>query len=897
MKCLLLLFLLTNTCHCLFSQSIISGRVTGNENEAIEFALVTLEQISDSSVVAYATTDENGGYRLMTTKRGGFFVHVNYLGHASQMKTVDLSMDKNITDFNFFMIPNTVTLPEIVVKGRKTGVFFDNDTIRYDPKQFTDGSEIVLGDLLNKLPGIEVDEKGSIKAQGKQIDKLLLNGQEFFQGNTQMATKNLSADIAESVEVLNNYSEYSILSGFQSHEKTVINVGVNKNKWGKISGNLSTGGGVENKYELRGDLMQINSTFMTSIIGSANNSGNQIFSIEDYILLQGGVNEFTGNQGQQSTVTLSEEEQKLLIPRNNVFERNNGLAGMNFSYQPQNSFKINSYLLYNENKELAEERNKYTYLLPEQRQYETSNNLNINNKNKLFSGFVKMNYQPSPLWNVVYKGQFSATGMFENTDAANRLIEQQIHAAGYASATPIGTKQNVTVMKSFNKHLFISEASFSYDNKPFSYEMQSDSLLLPIPLALYGDYYYGKQNINQRNTTADIGFSFFYKINDSYFLRTGLGSSMTKQAYYSEIYGMNPEKEARLLPDESLGNDYSLQMNDYSIHLNLTKNRGLFRFKTGASAHLYDFMATGISALNSRKVVKLNPAMEMSLYFSDKHTLHLSGYKSNHLLPAEAFLYGMVFDDYRSYSRNSHVDKCYDARYNLNLTYRIFDLFYNTMFILTGGYNRSNNPATINYYSDGLLTESNPVLSIPTETAYARLYASKGLGTIPLTLKLTGGYNENSFYNRSENKDNTIKIRNTTGKFQVITNYRHVFNIECKAELELIDNASSFSSIKTQTIQRYSGKLKFNFNKRFFAHAELEYIINQSLNTNLYQWHLNTTISYKLNDKTEINLSGINMLNLKNCEWASVSYNGIYIAERNFRQIPGNLLLKLNYRF
>jgi hypothetical protein len=807
-----------------------------------------------------------------------------------------LSADKNIPDFDSVVAPDTITLPEVIIKGRKTGVFFDNDTIRYDPNVFKDGSEVVLGDLLNKLPGIEVDEKGSIKAQGKQVDKLLLNGQDFFQGNTQMATKNLSADIAESVEVLNNYSEYSLLSGFQSHEKTVINVGVNKNKLGKISGNLSAGGGMENKYELRGDLMQIKPTYMTSIIGSANNSGSEIFSIEDYIRLQGGVSEFAGNQSQQSAVTLSDEEQKLLIPRNNVFERNSGLAGVNFSYQLRQSFQIHSYLLYNANKESAEEQNNHTYLLPEQKQYTLSNHFNANRTNKLFGGLVKINYQPSPLWNVTYKGRFSTTGMIENTDGTNHLPERPMQTSGYANASPFGTQQNIAVMKSLNRHLFISEASFSYDNKPFSYDMQSDSLLLPIPLTLYEDFYYGRQNIHQRNTTANIGFSFFYKLTGSYFLRTGLGSSVTKQTYSSGIYRIIPGEGASLLPDENLRNDYSLQRNDYNILLNLTKNRGLFRFKLGASAHAYDFRVTGIPQFSNHKPVKLNPEMEMTLHFSDKHTLNVSGYQSDRLLLAEAFLHGLVFDDYQSYSRNSRVDKYDDTRYNLNLTYRIFDLFYNAMLILTGGYNRSNSPATINYYSDGLLTERNPVLSVPTEFIYARLYASKGLGTIPWTLKLTGGYNENAFYNRSANKGNTIKVRNTTGKFQIITNYRQVFNLECKAELELIDNSSSLASIKTQTVQRYSGKLKFNFNKHFVANADLEHVINKSLNINLYQWYINTAISYKLNDRTEISLTGINMLNLKNHNWTSVSYNGIYIAERNFRQISGNLQLKLNYK-
>ncbi|MDR2927664.1 MAG: carboxypeptidase-like regulatory domain-containing protein [Cytophagaceae bacterium] len=892
----LLFLLLSSTTLSLFSQSEISGRVTSNENEAIEFAVITLRQASDSAVVAYATTGTGGNWRLTTDQSGSFFIQVAMLGYSSVFKFINLSADEYLSGINLVMTPEVISLQEVVVAGRQTGVLVNGDTIRYNPDVFKDGSETVLGDLLNKLPGIEVDEKGNVTAQGKQVDKLLLNGRDFFEGNTQIATKNLPADIAESVEVLNNYSEYSLLSGFQSHEQTAINIGVNKSKMGKVTGNVSGGGGIENRYELRGSLMQLNSTFMTSLITATNNTGNETFSIEDYIRLQGGVNEFAGNQ-EQSATTLSEVEQKLLIHQNNVYERHSGLAGVNFSYQPENTLKLNSYLLYSENRELAEEWNRYTYLLPEQKGYETFSNLDINNRNRLFSGFLKINYQPSPLWNMVYRGQFSAMGMSENSDAGNRLMEQQVHAVGRAGTTPIGTKQNVAVMKLFHQYLFIAEASFSYNNRPFSYEMQSDSLLLPLPFVLYSELYGARQDIRQENATANIGFQMYFKLNNSYFVRTGLSASMTNDGYYSEIYRMDSGQEAGLLPGENLKNDHSLQMNDYAANFNLTKNKGFFRFKAGASAHVYDFASAGIHALNRRKALKLNPEMKISLHFSDAHTLNLSANESDHLLPSEAFLSGMVFSNYQSYRHNSRIENWYSTRRSLNLSYQLFNMYYSTMLFLVSGYSHSRNSTTVNHISSGLLTESCPIQSAPTENLYLRIHASKGLGAIPCTLKLNGGYSENSFYNQSAGKGNRIKVRNTSGSLQAVTNYRRIFNVECKAELELIDNASSFGSVKTQTIQRYAGKLKFNFSKRFRTDVEMEHFINQSLNINLYQWCLNALISYRLNDRLEINLSGQNMLHLKNQEWTSVLYNGICIAEKNFRQIPGNLLLKLKYIF
>jgi hypothetical protein len=895
-KYLLSFVFLCNISFCLHSQSIISGKVTGGDDEAIVFAPVTLKQVSDSSIVAYTTTDGNGNYKLTTDKKGSFFVQVNYLGYASQIKHVNILEDKHISDFDFIMIEDIKSLQEVVIKGRRTGVVFENDTIRYDPKVFKDGTEVVLGDLLNKLPGIEVDDKGSIKAHGKQVNKLLLNGQDFFQGNTQMATKNLSADIAESVEVLNNYSEYSLLSGFQSHEKTAINVGVNKEKFGKISGNLSAGYGVENKYRAKGDLMLIKPKTMISIIGSANNTGDQTFSIEDYIRLQGGVTEFIGNNSTQNTISLSKEEQNLLIPNNNVYERNSGLAGINLAYQPKTSTKIDAYILYNGDRENSEEYNTHTYLLPEQKQFTTFNHLNGKDNNRLFSGFVKVKYQPYNSLNVIYKSLFSNTGMTDNTSVLNRLYEQQVSAYGYTNTKPIGTKQNLAVMKSFGKHLLISELSFSFDNKPFSYSMQSDSLLLPLSFIRYNDdYYYGRQNTEINDIKGNIGFAFFYKIGANYFLRAGLGSSITKQTYLSEIYQTNPGETEIMLPDANTGNDCSIRMNDYNASLNLTKNKGFFQFKLGISSHLYGFNTGGIENVNSRDVVKFNPEMEISLHFSDKHVLSLSGNESDILNPAEAFASGVIFDSYRHYSHNGNVTKLYSSAYNMNLSYSIFNTFSNTMVILIAGYSKTKNSHTVNYYNDGLLTESIPILSIPTERYHSRLNVNKGLGFIPWTLKLTGGYIEYSFYNQSANKDNKIKSQNTMGDFSIVTNYRQVFNLECRAGVELVNNSSSLSSIKTQTIQRYAGKLKFDFSKRFGANTELEYVANQSLNMNLYEWYLSASIHYKINKKTEINLSGTNMLNLKSHDWVSVSYNGIYVAERNLRRIPGNILLRLNY--
>jgi hypothetical protein len=893
MKRLLLIFCLTSTYQYLSSQTVISGRVTGAENKAIAFALVTLKQAADSSVVAYTTTDDDGKYQLSTSQKGEFIVQATYLGYASQTRRISLANEESWSNYDFVMTQDIIALHEVVVKGRKTGIVYANDTIRYDPKVFRDGTETVLGDVLKKLPGIEVDEKGAVKAHGKPVDKLMLNGQDFFEGNTQIATKNLSADIAESVEVLNNYSEYSFLTGFQSHEKTAINVGVNKEMFGKISGNISAAAGVENKYELKGDLLQIKPKWMTSMITSTNNNGTEIFSLEDYIRLQGGVNEFAANQ-QQSVITLSEEEQALLSPSNNVYQRNSRLIGLNIAGQTQNKLKINAYLLYHGKDEDTQEQSKDTYLLPGQQQYIISNTQNSNNNSKIFSGLAKFNYQPTPSLYIGYKSLFSNTVIKDNERATNQLMQQQINAEGYATTNSLTTKQNLTLMKGLGKHLFVSEASFAHDNKPFVYSMKSDSLLLPLPLITYDGFYRGRQNLNLTNTTGNINALFLLKINQSCFLRTGISTATTKQTYSSSIYQINMGQET-LLTDENFANNHSIRMNDYNFTMALIKNKGFLRFRLGASSHIYGFEVEGIETNNDIKAVKLNPDIDISLNFSDRHALHLSGGASDNLLPAEAFVSGIVFNSYQRYTHNSGIWKLYNPGYHFSAMYKLFDLFSNTMIIANWIYNRTQNANTADYINRGLMSELMPVLSLPTANAYGRLYIRKGLGFIPWIAKFTGAYNDYAFYTQAAGEDNKGNVRNTSAKLHLETNYRHIFNAEARTEWEFIDNISSLGAVKTQTIQRCAGTLKCKFSDSFWANTELEYVENRS-DINLYNWYLNTTISCKINKRTELMISGINMLNLNKQNWALTAYNGVYVSERHFSQIPGCILLKVNYK-
>lgn len=892
MKYILLLLITAGISLNLYGQKSITGKITDEGEQPLEYATVMLKAAADSSIVAFATTNDKGIYRLEVANEGEFIFQVSYVGYTSQYHALQLRANINkTTTLNFALKEDAVGLQELIVKGRKTGVQFGADTIRYDVKHFKDGSEVVLGDVLNKLPGVVVDDKRSIKAHGKTVDKVLLNGQDFFQGNTQMATKNLSADIAEDVEILNNYSEYSMLSGFQSHEQTVINVGVNKSKLGKISGNLSGGGGLKDKFEFKGNILQIKSKSMTSVVGSLNNNGEEVFSIEDYIKLQGGMYDFLNSRGGSgNAIQLSQEEQQLLTPQNNVFKRTNGIGGLNIAYQPSSSLKINSYILYNHKTEQANEQTDYTYFSPESDPLAFSKSLSAKRRHNLFSGHLKVDYQPTSTFNLAYRGVISNMKSRNTEHAQDYILARSVLAAAETDAQIFKTRHNLSLLKSVNKHLLTAGFTFAQDNNPLDYGLTTDSLLLPVLSHAGNDSFSGLQRTKQKQWMSEVDLAFLYKINSSYFLSMGATISSTTRKYFSNIYN----------EDHSLNpclNDYRLTMSNYQATLRLVKNLGVFQFKVGAAVHRYSFNTRRLAyEVVDKPVTKFTPEAEVSLYFSPKHVLSLSARHTNDMNDASAFVSKPVIQSYQSYIQNSRVSTLYQNNYQATLNYRLFDLYSNTMFIITGNYSRTHHSVAMNYLQDQLVTEKNPITVRPTESLIMRLYFNKGLGFIPWTVKFNLGYDAFTTHNQNFDIENKVRVNNTTSQVQLQSNYHKWIDAELQAGID-IQKSLLFDKSHKQTIQRYAGILKFNIKSRFRANVGAEYAINRSSGLDQRVCYLNADIYYTLSKQLELNLVGRNMLHLNQQDWTSVAYSDNYIVQKYFYQIPGHLMLKMKYSF
>jgi hypothetical protein len=868
----------------------ITGIVTDANKYPIPFTSVVLMNIEESTILSYSTTDDKGCYIVKLQKKGEFLLRISNFMYQNQEKNISIYSNEIITA-NFILEETPVHLNEIIVKGRYTGISYGKDTIFYNPKIFTDGSEVVLGDVLNKLPGIEVDVGGNIKAHGKDVDKLLLNGQDFFAGNTQMATKNLSADIAESIEVLNNYSEYSMLNGFQSHEQTAINIGVNKNKLGKISGNISIGGGYENKYNINSNLLCINSKTMIALLAAKNNTGEEVFSINDYFRLQGGINEVMGNNG---SFEMSEEEQRLLMPSNNIYAKTNAFSALNLSYQPKQKIKLNSYILFNTSQSDSEDSNLYTYNSLNRESYKLQEKSSSIVDNKLFSGYFKINYNPSSTFSFIYNGSIS-NSIMENNEAINSISKnQQLYNYGIREINPLITQHKAMLMKTLKKHIFLSSVKLNYSDRPNDYYLKTDSLLLPLSLVEYDNWYYGKQNIKQDRLNGELTSAFLFRLNKDYYLKPTLGVNFEKQSYTSFISENNPFEENKYMGD-TLHNELQFKLYDYYGSLEVVKNRGLFQFKMGTSAHIINFSKNITKQINYDKI-RLNPVIELSLVFSEKHKFNTSFSKTINMNSIKSFSDKIIFDSYQSYFFDGSLNYLYETQYNIGLRYNLYDMFSNTMIIFTGNYNKGTHSISKNYLQEGILSSVNSMTSPNKEDFFSNLYLKKSVGFIPWTINYTGSYIHSRFYNWLSGQLNRINTQIITNQFKMESKYQLPINIESYLKIEYLKNIISFGYKTNQSVQRYGCILKFKNKERFYSDIGFEYVKNDMIYMQ-DQFILSGNIRYLTKNNIEFQLRGNNVLNLHNQNWSSISYKENYNLEQFYKQIPGNIICSVKYIF
>ncbi len=268
----------------------LKGVVTGSDQEPLTGATVVVLNPLDSALVSFAISDGQGRFVLNRVPVQPAVLQVTYIGFGSFQQELDLNGAERIVDLGeIWLSPENLMLEEVVVKGEHVPVLIKGDTISYQADAFATRPDDNVERLLRKLPGVEVERDGSIRAQGEDVENVLVDGKPFFGNNAQVATRNLPADAVEAVEVYDQASEMEEFSGIEDgDEEKTINLVLKEDKKSGQFGELTAGYGTDGRYQARANVNRFSGTTQVSLLGSANNLNEPGFSVFDYIDFMGG---------------------------------------------------------------------------------------------------------------------------------------------------------------------------------------------------------------------------------------------------------------------------------------------------------------------------------------------------------------------------------------------------------------------------------------------------------------------------------------------------------------------------------------------------------------------------------------------------------------------------------
>jgi hypothetical protein len=261
-----MLFIVATTA---WAQPAVQGTVRDSNRQPVPFCNVYAQR--EGVPIRLTTTDESGSYALGNLGTDSCELVVTSVGYKKH-RFAFLPGTSPLT-IDIVLLTDTVALDQVIVHA-ESPIQNRGDTVVYDATYFATGHEVALADLLKKLPGLSVDDKGKVKFQGKDIKKINVEGDDLFESNYQLLTKNLSADLVEEVQVLQNYSDNALLKGIEDSDDVALNLTLRKDRRKVLFGDVRAGSNFNDRYEGKANLVSFLDKAKFYALGNLNNLGN-----------------------------------------------------------------------------------------------------------------------------------------------------------------------------------------------------------------------------------------------------------------------------------------------------------------------------------------------------------------------------------------------------------------------------------------------------------------------------------------------------------------------------------------------------------------------------------------------------------------------------------------------
>ena len=386
-KRILLFSLMSLVAVVAMAQHNISGMVIDDAQDPIPQTTVKLLK-TDSTLVKGALTNMEGKFKIATQQTGEFILQVTCVGFKPYTKRVKVA-EKDVALGNIAMEPDAIMLKGATVTGHAAKVMLKADTFIYNAAAFRTPEGSVVEELVRRLPGAEVSDDGSIKINGKQVKKILVDGKEFMTGDTKTAMKNLPTNIIDRIRAYDKQSDMARVSGIEDgEEETVLDFGIKAGMNKGVMVNADLAAGTKNRYAGRifGGVMK--DDLKVFLMSNANNTNDQGFPGG------GGGGRFGG--GRQGLNAMK-------------------MTGLNLNYEKTNKLTIDGSIRWNHSDgDTYSKSATESFYSGTTTSFSNSKSQNFSRSNQ-WNGQMRLEWQPDTMTNIMFRPNFS----YNSNDGTN----------------------------------------------------------------------------------------------------------------------------------------------------------------------------------------------------------------------------------------------------------------------------------------------------------------------------------------------------------------------------------------------------------------------------------------------------------------------------------------------
>ena len=372
-----------------------SGKITGKivdqeTKDPVPQANVRILQQQDSLYINGVASDQEGDFAI-SLPFGNYIIHITYVGHHDYFRNVIISSTNRTANLGTVELgTDNILLDAAVVTAKAAEIVVKGDTVEYNADSYKVTESAILEDLLKKMPGIEVDSEGKITVNGREIKKIMVDGEEFFSTDPKVASKNLPAKMVEKLQVLDRRTDLAQMTGFDDgEEETIINLMVRPGMKEGLFGNAFVGYGTKDRYEGNAMVNYMKDKNQYTALGGFNNTNNAGFSdLASSMFGSGGGGGRRMFSGGQSGITTS------------------GNAGFNFSQQFTEKLKLGGNLRYGDTNNNTLSKTHTQNILSSGNTIEDENN-SSNNVSQNFNMDLRLEWTPDTLTRIIFNPEGS----------------------------------------------------------------------------------------------------------------------------------------------------------------------------------------------------------------------------------------------------------------------------------------------------------------------------------------------------------------------------------------------------------------------------------------------------------------------------------------------------------